>query len=203
MDQFNASAGCSAVFTDLSGMNQSAELKIPKKAESIDVFECSDPTSTVLVSDLSSGIRDVTGSNIQSIALIAPILGKESRDKSLDSVVNSWAARAPDARISVFQIGRIIPSSSNLNTGESQTRLEIIQDNLYPILSQFLPVKYREIEPAHLAQAIRLNYETCERMSLSPPYTYLSAAEYLDKTKKVEYLTFADCMKIIGLEDRI
>jgi hypothetical protein len=167
VDQFNVSAACSIVFTDFIDITQSADIKVPSKTKAIESFHYADPTPTVLIADLNSDIFDVGVSKIESIALIAPLLGKESREKTLDSLVNSWVTRAPDARISVFQIGRIIPSSADLKGAEPQTRLEVIQDNLYPILSQFLPVKYREIEPAHLAQAIRLNYETCERMSLS------------------------------------
>ena len=92
-------------------------------------------------------------------------------------------------RISAYRVGMILPSAVK---GEKShfvpSRMETVKEAAYPILSQFLPADYREIESKHLALAMRLNYETCE-----PDY----------KSEKVEMLSFVDCMKIIGLEDKI
>jgi hypothetical protein len=105
-------------------------------------------------------------------------------------IINKSRVEYPALRVSVFKIGRIIPD----NLGEEASSLlpkskaDVVMDNLYPIYSQFLPARFREISPRDLAQAVRLNYETCEVMN---------------GPEGIEELHYVDCMKIIGLDDRI
>ena len=72
----------------------------------------------------------------------------------------------PDCRISIFKIGRILPSQDLSNNKPFlRSRKDLLADGAYSIMSQFLPVRFREIHANHLALAVRLNYETCQGMS--------------------------------------
>ncbi len=137
--------------------------------------------------------------DVGSVALVAPAFGQGNISQKIEEI----EAQYPDARISVFKCGRILDRD---DSGHGQVRrdyTENVVDTVYPILSQFLPARYREIDSKHLAQAIRLNFETCNRMYSHVQIYNHSVAIYPDPSRKVEYLDFVDCMKIIGLEDRI
>lgn len=94
-------------------------------------------------------------------------------------------------RITSFRVGRVLPRFKKEDKDDpefAQSKREQIEDTAFSIGSQFLPAKYREIESKDLALAIRLNFETCE-----PDFNQ----------NGVEEINFVDCMKIIGLEDKI
>jgi hypothetical protein len=96
--------------------------------------------------------------------------------------------RQSSVRSSVFLTGHLSPQEDNTMTNIPSTSMEKVSNFVYPIGSQFLPARFREIQPQHLALAVRLNYETCE-FSAGPD--------------GFEELDFVDCMKIIGLDERI
>ena len=119
----------------------------------------------ILFPDVVSIVPDgFSFSAVDSIVVVTSAFGPSAAARKLNATVDGLAAKFPDARISVFQCGRIIPTDADLTEGTNRGWKETILDDTYRIVSQFLPTKYREIEPRHLAQAIRLNYETCERM---------------------------------------
>lgn len=73
---------------------------------------------------------------------------------------------APACRISIFRIGRVYMNEDKDTDIDSDfyfNRNRIL-DTAYSYMSQFLPVRFREISSIHLAQSIRLNYDTCEGM---------------------------------------
>jgi hypothetical protein len=113
----------------------------------------------------------------------------QSKDESI--LYSDLKRRNVGVRITSFRVGRVLPWFKMGDKGDpafSQSKREQIEDTAFSIGSQFLPAKYREIESKDLALAIRLNYETCE-----PELN----------ENGVEELNFEDCMKIIGLEDKI
>jgi hypothetical protein len=67
----------------------------------------------------------------------------------------------------------------------SQSSMKSVLLRVYPIVSQFAAVKYREISAEDLALAIRLNAEICDSLS------------------RVEYLFYSDIMRVIGKSDQI
>lgn len=96
--------------------------------------------------------------------------------------------RQPSVRPSIFLTGHIAPQEDDNITNIPSSVLERVTNFMYPIGSQFLSARCREIEPKHLALAVRLNYETCE------------SSAGLDGIEELDYV---DCMKIIGLDERI
>ena len=133
--------------------------------------------------------NELVSRRMGSIAFLSSIyMNRATPD--LSEIVKTLRVSSPDARITSFNIGRLIRSESdNKNTYSCpRSRTEILCDSIYPIYSQFVPSRYREITPKDLALAIRMNYETCEIMN---------------GNNGAEELNYVDCMKIIGLDDRI
>jgi len=91
-------------------------------------------------------------------------------------------------RLSLFRCGHIVQEDDIDMDCVPVSHAEKLYEHFYTIGSQFLPARFRQISPKHLALAIRLNFETCE---FSPC------------DSGIEELDFVDCMKIIGLEERI
>ncbi len=105
-------------------------------------------------------------------------------------IIQNLTGLAPHVRITAFRYGRLCLSnqiSKDAYNGSLSSKR--IADLFYSIYSDFLPVKYRAILTENLAQAIRLNYETCIADNLA--------------SEKIEDLNFEHFMRIIGLEDRI
>ena len=94
----------------------------------------------------------------------------------------------PNKRLSLFRLGYMTQSNDVGLDCVPVTNIAKVVERCYPVASQFLPARFREISPQHLALAVRLNFETCE---FSP------------SEDGIEQLDFVDCMKIIGLEERI
>ena len=94
----------------------------------------------------------------------------------------------PGVRRTVFSTGHVTLLGDEPMTNIPSSSFETLINILYPIGSQFLPARFREINPNHLALAVRLNYETCE---------------FAADSDGIERLDYVDCMKIIGLDDRI
>ena len=186
IQQFSASAQCAEIFVDNSF--QVSATNFPKVVPISNVNDYSRPDrlpnlvigSCEVVSGLNRSIPN------PSFVLLSPIFGSKDSGK----MVEELSSRFPDSRISVFKHGRILCSDAAPSFLKGRSYLDLALDTSYPIHSQFLPARYREIEASHLAQAIRLNYETCE-------------PSYSESLKNVEYLDFVDCMKIIGLEEKI
>ena len=93
------------------------------------------------------------------------------------------------ARISgIHRVSCFIPQRvSGISTSP---RGELI-DAVHHIVSQFLPSKFRDISSDHLSLAMRLNSELCD--------------PGVSKTGNpaLEMLMYADCMQVIGRDDRI
>ena len=144
--------------------------------------------TSVIVGLGGSLSQEMDGVPVSSYSYVSTIFQKFPSVKEKE-LFESLRRGSPDVRISAYRVGMVLPSAVK---GEKSpfvaSRMETVKEATYPILSQFLPADYREIESKHLALAMRLNYETCE-----PDY----------KSGKVEMLSFVDCMKIIGLEDKI
>ena len=127
-----------------------------------------------------------TQSGLDHVAFISSIFQKFPSAKE-EEFLRQVRARSPKARVTAFRLGRIVSAETG---SRSLTNIDLIMDKAYELGSQFMPAKYREISAGDLAQAMRLNYETC-------------APEYLKQGEFVETVDFVDCMKILGLEDRI
>ena len=191
--QFRFSPLCEKVLVEKDRVVLDDDLK-NLTSDKVEIF--TDLSELKLENTKSIGIIPSTlGSNIgvlgqlDSIILIKSIYTKEI-DPCEAETIAKLRVRNPELRASVFAIGRIIqdlPADESLMS-LPMSKMEIVQDNLYPIYSQFLPARFREISPRNLAQAIRLNYETCE------------ISNHADGIEKLNYV---DCMKIIGLDDRI
>ncbi len=186
IQQFSASAQCAEIFVDKS-VDVSAT-NFPKVVPISNFNEYSRPDRLPNLVIGSCEVLSEFNSSIQnpSFVLLSPIFGSKGSGK----MVEELSSRFPDSRISVFKHSRILCSDASPSFIKGRSYKDITLDTSYPILSQFLPARYREIEASHLAQAIRLNYETCE-------------PSYSESLKNVEYLDFVDCMKIIGLEEKI
>jgi len=133
--------------------------------------------------------NELAARRMDSIAFLSSIyMNRATPD--LSEIVKTLRVSSPDARITSFNIGRLIRSESdNKNTYSCpRSRTEILCDSIYPIYSQFVPSRYREITPKDLALAIRMNYETCQ---------------IVNGNNGAEELNYVDCMKIIGLDDKI
>ena len=120
---------------------------------------------------------------LDHVSFVSPAFRKFPCSRERD-FIDSIIRINPDARVSAFRVGYV------LGEEPKEALAATIVDRAYSVASQFLPTDYREISASHLALAMRLNYETCE-------------PQYREGSGKVESITFADCMKIIGLEDRI
>ena len=182
LTQFSASSRCSSIFIDpAAGFSVD---KFPKVKESNS--DLSDGTKAFAICTEDDNLGTFVSDQVFSIAVLSPFF----RSTKLNQALENWTASFPEARISVFKYGRILSSDADPSFLKGRKIPDMLADKSYPIMSQFLPARYRELEARHLAQAIRLNLETCE-------------PEYRDPLQKVEYLDFTDCMKIIGLEDKI
>lgn len=145
--------------------------------------------------DLPSALFLLTGESeeglpknarLDHICMISSIFRKFPRPRE-ERFLDLLRENNPGARISVFRISRVLGDQ-----GTSWFDSDVMMDKAYEVGSQFLPAKYREISANHLAQAMRLNYETC-----TPNF------KEGDGSENVELLSFVDCMKILGLEERI
>lgn len=168
VEQFGSSAMCSEVF-----LEEALMAKLPVKDNSLKrkihdiktVTKPSEKPALVLLADHFRILPDRESLlHVDGIVVLTSAFGSPVAGRKLNSTVESLALKFPEARISVFHCGRIIPTDADLVREQKRSWKEAVLDDSYRILSQFLPTKYREIEPRHLAQAIRLNYETCARM---------------------------------------
>ena len=94
-------------------------------------------------------------------------------------------------RTSVFKTAMILPGSTE--TDNELSLFTRISHTSYPIISQFLPVRYRQVYADDLALAIRLNAELC-----LPEHQKDASEQYT-----VERLFYSDCMQVIGRDDLI
>ena len=94
-------------------------------------------------------------------------------------------------RISLFEPTLVIQNES---TTDSLTPTMRVLSTLYPYISQFLPIRFKEIEDSDLALAARLNAEIC---GPSKPASFYPECDTLER------LGYSDCMQIIGRDDRI
>eukprot|EP00932_Pfiesteria_piscicida_P001952 SRR837773.11900.p2 GENE.SRR837773.11900~~SRR837773.11900.p2 ORF type:complete len:251 (-),score=90.79 SRR837773.11900:63-773(-) len=88
-------------------------------------------------------------------------------------------------RLSIFQPSLVLPASGTDQAPEDAAFPERAYNVLFPAVRQFMPTKFREVSLADLVLAMRLNVELC------------------DSPERVERLSFADMMAIIGKEDTI
>lgn len=175
LEQFSSSPICSDVFLEKSLMERIpvTDNSLKRKIHEIKTLsKSSEQPALVLLPDHDSAVPDRNSIlHVDGIVVLTSAFGSSAPARKLNSTVESLAQKFPEARISVFECGRIIPNDSDLTGEEKRNWKETVLDDSYRIVSQFLPTKYREIGPRHLAQAIRLNYETCERM-LNPDLFY-------------------------------
>ena len=188
VQQFVASPMCSEVVVERSDVDSLIPLNTPAHAKlsSITAYSALPKTGARdLIVNVGFGVSPrLDAAQIDHLVLVTSIFSK----RQIDTVRQHLSGNPP---ISVFQTGRVIPTLSldkGTDISSLRPRRQVVEDAMYPIMSQFLPSRFREIQSKNLAQAIRLNYETC-------------AGEY--NAANVEYLDFVDCMKIIGLEDKI
>lgn len=198
VDQFSASPRCSEIVLEDSII----ESKDNPKATSFKRFESSgewkELLNLIITHDISH-FKHIPLKNTDSVVHFSSI----SQHNKISTHVQNISSLYPLSRISVFEYGRIMNSDAGAPELAGRRFADKAKDLSYPLLSQFLHARYREIEAKHLAQAVRLNYETCERMLITPSDLYTFLAEYADPHQKIEYLNFVDCMKIIGLEEKI
>lgn len=110
----------------------------------------------------------------------------------------------PGIRICDFQYGRLIlPDRVKVDYYKGKMDLDQLKDTAYSIYSQFLPTRYREINTDELAQAIRLNFETCAGMTTIHYILHVHSIGDTKDARGVETMSFEDCMQIIGRDDRI
>ncbi len=185
LQQFSASPYCSEILVP-----ESNGLMFGNSPKIVPVSDISDHPNTNRLQTLVIG----SGSDIEhprddvplSLVILSSIFGSNGKTPALQELSKKF----PAARISVFRYSRILCSDAGSDIMKARELKDVCLDSGYPIFSQFLPARYREIEASHLAQAIRLNYETCE-------------PSYCESMKNVEFLDFVDCMKIIGLDEKI
>lgn len=151
-----------------------------------DVDSSVDLPSALFLLNGESELGSARNARLDHICLISSIFTKFPGARE-EGFLDQLREKNPGARISVFRIGRVLAVE-----GEGRFDSEVLMDKAYEVGSQFLPAKYREISANHLAQAMRLNYETC-----TPDY------KKGDGSENIELLSFVDCMKILGLEERI
>jgi hypothetical protein len=159
IQQFGASQRCSEIILDESAL----EFAESNKAKALCKFESSgefgDLKNVVIVYDRSH-FKSVPLHNTESIVVLSAI----TQSKRISQDILSLSSLYPQTRISEFRYSRILSSDAAAADLVARPLVEKMKDVSYPILSQFLPARYREIDAKHLAQAVRLNFETCERM---------------------------------------
>jgi hypothetical protein len=159
IQQFGASQRCIEIIVDEPAL----EFTESNKAKALSKFESSgefgDLKNVVIVYDRSH-FKSVPLQNTESIVVLSAIW--QSKRTSQD--ILSLSSLYPQTRISEFQYSRILNSDAAAADLVARPLVEKMKDVSYPILSQFLTARYREIDAKHLAQAVRLNFETCERM---------------------------------------
>ncbi len=153
--------------------------------ESIEGNNASDCRSIVVFPHLPV-ILSTKDLSLDRIVTVESIFKKSNQGTAY--VIKNAEHSANRQNASVFQVGYISPCDGPHPVDVPLTAVENLYDQLYPIACQFLPARFRNIQAHHLAQAIRLNYETCEFMAGS---------------EGIEALNYVDCMKVIGLEERI
>jgi hypothetical protein len=191
--QFVASPMCSSVAVDIVDTNHPnlksklQDSKIVRFSSYSDLAQSSAPN--LLVNIGGNLPEDFEVDQVDRLVLVSSIFNRPDID-ALRRRLKGLVAGKP-VPVSVFETGHILPSFSKEDAVEEtgmRSKKDVVGDAVYSIGSQFLSAKYREIQSKHLAQAIRLNYETCE-------------GEF--DANNVEYLNFVDCMKVIGLEEKI
>lgn len=100
-------------------------------------------------------------------------------------------SKAAEIRRSLGGIERLSYFAPQRVTGSCETRVQKLVQAVYPVVSQFLPSRYREISVEHLSLAMRLNAELCIPVKSNPGDTHL------------EVLMYSDCMQVIGRDDKI
>lgn len=152
---------------------------------------------------VSATLEDLSSDNIRNFLVIPHERQANLEIKNLDGVTAigslfrksddlkgllSGRIDQADTRLSFFRVGHVMHDEDPSFDCIPVSNTAKLREHLYPIASQFLPARFREISPKHLALAVRLNFETCE---------------FTAGTNGVEELDFVDCMKIIGLEECI
>lgn len=167
VDQFTASRRCSEIVLE----DCIIEGKDNPKATSLKKFESSgewkELLNLIITHDISY-FKHIPLKNTDSVVHLSPI----SQHNKISTHFRNLSSLYPQSRISVFEYGRIMNSDAGAPALAGRRFTDKAKDLSYPLLSQFLHARYREIEAKHLAQAVRLNYETCERMLIAPPDPY-------------------------------
>ena len=186
--QFENSPLCQSVIIqrDPVLLDKSVELVSNAKSKVSDSWQQvnKDLLKTFLISP--EGLRDTLElEGVDNVAVVGSIFKTKDYKKIL---LPGTPKHKPSQHVSIFGVSYLIEEDDRSLDHIPAGNAEKFYKHIYPIASQFLPARFREITPKHLALAIRLNFETCE---FSPT------------EDGIEELDYVDCMKIIGLDERI
>lgn len=170
VDQFRHSPYCSTVLVEGDAPHEPLSDEARHKVEyNVHDERLRDSTSarTVVVqfsgqSELSKLLRDV---KVDSWNEVQPIRDPYPTSYQIQNLTTLRKLN-PVVRFSVFRFGRLVlPVTERKSPLKDGLDRMTLMDSLYSIYAQFLPVRYRELPSDQLAQAVRLNYETCAGMS--------------------------------------
>ena len=165
--QFENSPLCSSVLVEVNKLSNEESLSrrgpkfgwyTPSDLE----LEAGSKTLMICVGGIIS--PGVWGNHLDSLSFISSLFRKFP-STSESTAIAQLAAIAPTCRISAFRLGWLLQQEPSFDAWKrSSYGRQGILDAAYSAASQFLPTNWREINTSNLALAIRLNYETCERM---------------------------------------